>query len=423
MKNTKNFAFTNIISRHNSKNQLLIKNRSININKILQMKQWIQVANYKTYTTLNIKKIGSTITIKNISRLYSTNNVSSTLLNIINPLSNPKLENNKQTFKNNLGPGGELKPNYISGLTQADGSFNCGITVTKSNNNLNLRFRPKFEIVLDKDSKDVLIAIQHFFNCGTISKENKDGSVNYVVSNLIDLKNIIIPHFLNYPVLFNKLHAFQLLCKIVKLMEFKHQLRDKVEILRLAISMNVVSRRTKEHINYLYSILGIASDKILPNISDNINTITSEITPEFIAGMIDGDGSFYIIFTKELNVLPAMKQCYGKNCSLFEPYFKKYFGNIGQIEEKANLRIWTLRNLNLFINNVIPFMDANPIHTAKKDHYLIWKEVCLILNTESKLSQQSLIKLVNLAYNMNKEGKRRKITKDKYLELIDKHFN
>jgi hypothetical protein len=122
-------------------------------------------------------------------------------------------------------------------------------------------------------------------------------------------------------------------------MEYKHSARDNVKLLRLAISMNIGSRRTPEQIDNLYNILNVSPDKILPNISDNIKSITSEITPSFLAGMIDGDGSFYITFSGQLKLIPSMKQCYGKNCALFEEYFKHYFGDIGQIEIKDNLRI------------------------------------------------------------------------------------
>ncbi|WP_219818029.1 hypothetical protein, partial [Pseudomonas aeruginosa] len=67
-------------------------------------------------------------------------------------------------------------------------------------------------------------------------------------------------------------------------------------------------------------------------------------------------------------------------------------------------------------------MDTNPIQTEKKEHYKIWREVCLILKNESPLSKSSLLKILDLAYNMNKEGKRRKLSKDKYLELINKNL-
>ena len=220
------------------------------------------------------------------SKHYSTSKNSNTLLDlkINNNITNEK---NNNLINNQLD---KLNPNYISGLTQSDGSFSCGISIIKSKKGNKLRFRPKFDLCLDKDSINALNAIKQYFGCGQITNEQPDRSVSFIVSNLKDLKNIIIPHFFNYPVFFNKLHAFQLLVNIVNLMEDKKEYRDNATILRSAISMNTASRRTKEQINILYSIIGISFDKILPKIPYNIKTITSKVTTEFIAGMIDPIG-------------------------------------------------------------------------------------------------------------------------------------
>lgn len=305
--------------------ELYKKNSLISNNKILHFNKLIESIEN------NINK-----------KLYSTLPISPPLLDIKNNNTNNTINSKNTTvINNNLVPKPEVKidPQYISGLTQADGSFNCGIRVIKSKDKFNLRFRPKFDLVLDKDSINVLKDINLYFGCGSVSKVKSDGSVSFVVSNLTDLKNVIIPHFLNYPVFFNKLHAFQLFVKIVKLMENKNKYRDRVELLRLAISMNTASRRTQEQINHFYSILGISSDKILPNIPDIITTITSKVTPAFLTGMIDGDGSFYLIFTNNLKIIPVIKQCYGSNCAPFEEIFKKYLGDIGKVEILSNLRI------------------------------------------------------------------------------------
>lgn len=67
-------------------------------------------------------------------------------------------------------------------------------------------------------------------------------------------------------------------------------------------------------------------------------------------------------------------------------------------------------------------MDSNILHTQKKEHYQIWKQVCLTIRDEPKLTKKSLLNLVELSYNMNKEGKRRKLTKDQYIQLIENTF-
>jgi hypothetical protein len=46
----------------------------------------------------------------------------------------------------------------------------------------------------------------------------------------------------------------------------------------------------------------------------------------------------------------------------------------------------------------------------------------LTIKDEPKLSKISLLKLVELAYNMNKGGKRRKIPKDEYIQIIQNTF-
>lgn len=113
--------------------------------------------------------------------------------------------------QNNLGF--VMKPGYITGLTQTDGTFFC--TVSMSANHLfGLQFRPQFAITCDLDSSYVLEAIKLYFNCGNIYINKKSQSAEYVVSSLTDLVTIIIPQFKDHPLFCGKLHAFQLFSKI-----------------------------------------------------------------------------------------------------------------------------------------------------------------------------------------------------------------
>jgi hypothetical protein len=45
---------------------------------------------------------------------------------------------------------------------------------------------------------ELLKMVKNFFNCGN-ARHNKDGTVDFEVLNFLSLKNIIIPHFLRYP--------------------------------------------------------------------------------------------------------------------------------------------------------------------------------------------------------------------------------
>jgi hypothetical protein len=113
-----------------------------------------------------------------------------------------------------------LTPDYISGLTQTDGSFFCNIKIS-TKHRFGLQFNPKFTITADLDSRFVLDGILAYFNCGRITVNVKNHTAEFEVVKIEELKNIIIPHFLNYPVVCAKLHAFNLFYKIVDALHSK----------------------------------------------------------------------------------------------------------------------------------------------------------------------------------------------------------
>ena len=93
-----------------------------------------------------------------------------------------------------------MSPDYITGLSQTDGSFFCSV-IMSSRHKFGLQFRPKFTITADLDSKHVLDSIKVFFNCGKVTINNKNHTAEFEVVILKELYEIIIPHFLKYPLL------------------------------------------------------------------------------------------------------------------------------------------------------------------------------------------------------------------------------
>ena len=63
-------------------------------------------------------------------------------------------------------------------------------------------------------------------------------------------------------------------------------------------------------------------------------------------------------------------------------------------------------------------MDANPLFSERANHYKIFKEVSIILSKEKPLTLETKLKIVELAYNANKNGKRRRLTKSDYIKLL-----
>lgn len=228
-----------------------------------------------------------------------------------------------------------LTPGYISGLTQADGSFSCTISLLK--NGL-ISFIPVFDITADLDSKHVLYAIQAYFGCGIVKINPAiNHSASFQVTKKMDLINIIIPHFLKHPVFCSKLHAFNLFHAIVVELLAREKgsgNEGKLEIVRKVLSMNEFTSRKPERIAKILAALGLINDESLDLIKNKNTSIETIITFDFIAGMIDGDGSFFVSFEKSGRIRTG----FGLTCDTASlpllNAIREMFKNVGSIQKK-----------------------------------------------------------------------------------------
>ena len=323
-----------------------------------------------------------------------------------------QMNQNKVEFK--------MTPGYITGLTQTDGTFFCIVTLSAAHL-FGLQFRPKFSITCDLSSIHVLNAIKRYFGCGYVFVNEKTHSAEYVVASLTDLVTIIIPHFKEYPLFCAKLHSFNLLTTIALALFNKENRTEegRRDLLILALSMNKTTNRTKERIDLLFSKLGIEDTKDIKLVSNLINSIDTEISDDVLAGIIDGDGSFYISFQRNGKITTGFKVV-GDSMSrpLLEAIQRKLNG-IGTITTGTkNELILTVSGLNQVNDILIPFMDLNPLLSERASHYEGFKHVSQMLKNKKPLTLEDKIELVELYYNSNKDGKRRLFTKSEYLEIL-----
>ena len=302
-----------------------------------------------------------------------------------------------------------LSPGYISGLAQTDGSFFCSVAIS-TKHRFGLQFRPKFSLTADLDSKYVLDSIAQYFGCGKVNTNLKTHSAEYLVERIEDLQNIIVPHFLNYPVFCAKLHAFKLFSQIVSTLSTKDNrtIEGRIELLKMALSMNITTNRSKDRIDLLFSLLGVSDTKDIEFIENTITNITSPITDNNIAGIIDGDGSFYVSFNKNGSGAPRLwRSSVSAACGrdralaiktgfsitgdkdsrpLLEGIQEKFKG-IGSIKEGSKHElVYTITGLNQIIDVLIPFIDNNPLFSERASHYDKFKTVSLILKSEQPLT-------------------------------------
>jgi len=185
--------------------------------------------------------------------------------------------------------------------------------------------------------------------------------------------------------------------------------------------MNVTTNRKIERINILYALLGQKGAKEYEKelIINNINSINTPISNDFISGFIDGDGSFFISFQKDTKIKIGFNITNDKDSKPLLEKIKIKFNNIGTIIEGTKKElVYVVNGLNQINDNLIPFMDENPIFSERASHYDKFRTVALLLKREKPLTLKNKINIVNLAYEMNKKGKHRILSKSQYIDLL-----
>jgi hypothetical protein len=68
----------------------------------------------------------------------------------------------------------------------------------------------------------------------------------------------------------------------------------------MALSLNLTTNRKKERIDLLFSLVNVFENKF-----KEVNSLTKNL----ISGLIDGDGSFYVSFSKDGEIKPGFSLC------------------------------------------------------------------------------------------------------------------
>jgi len=109
-----------------------------------------------------------------------------------------------------------LNPYYVTGFTDAEGSFLINIQ-PRSVLNLGYSISLSFKLKLHSKDRELLQRILNFFNVGKIYTR-KDGYIEYIVNPMKDMQ-VIINHFNNYPLIsqkFSDYKIFKLVFELIK---------------------------------------------------------------------------------------------------------------------------------------------------------------------------------------------------------------
>lgn len=276
-----------------------------------------------------------------------------------------------------------LTPEWVTGFVDGDGCF----SIIQPRGQPNERYA--FVVSQKKRSKYVLVAMQEFFGCGSVSDSTTDQNMcQYRVGSLSDLENIIIPFFrLHPPRLDQKWSSFK-----------------------------------KLH------------DTLFPNTPLPPKQQPIQVTQEWLIGLIDAEGSFYVsrpntaknnklipqftlALTNEQAAVSAIQQYMNNKLGMTALFFPKKNSNNDCVQVSNKPSMWKLidhctvtpSNFGNIIGSAVP--NATPViaprillRTTKHYDLIHWKYV-LGLKRAPKGSKNAKIKMVMdlLDLNPNKD--------------------
>nr|QDG01225.1 cytochrome c oxidase subunit 3 [Scytalidium sp.] len=283
----------------------------------------------------------------------------------------------------------KLQAYWVTGFSDAESSFIIRIAKDKSRL-FGIRVLPIFSIELHIRDIEVLHKIRDFFNVGSVIIRNREGKSTgiYSVQSVKDLTNVIIPHFLNYPLITQKQADFILFLKVVNLINSKEHLTEKGihEILSIRASMN---KGLTANLKALFpNVVGVER----PIISNQIIK-----SPLWLIGFVDGEGSFYLKITKlhKISLVFSITQ-HSRDSDLFN-VIKDYLG-CGVVEKpitrpnEVHLVVYSLEDL---VSKVIPIFE-NALVTQKYFDFIYFKEVSILMLNKEHLTEEGIKKILSI---------------------------
>ena len=296
-------------------------------------------------------------------------------------------------MKNNL-----LHPWTLTGITDAEGNFSASIIRMNDKRSSEFAVTVSFEIGLNAKDKVFLEQIKATFGVGNISYNPQDNTYRLKVTNVNDLSNVIIPHFIKYPLVTQKRVDFEFFAKIVEILKKKGHLNSEG-------LQQIVNLKASWHEGLSDNLKKSFPDTVLvsrPNAS-----FTGIPDPNWLSGFADGEACFYISIYKSLKsklgfaVQLVFKITQHSRDRELLMGIADYF-SCGRVEDrKTKACDFTINSFNSFDEKIIPFFLKYPLQGSKFSNFQDFKKVMEIMKVKGHLTQEGLDEIIQIKSNMN----------------------
>ena len=152
--------------------------------------------------------------------------------------------------------------------------------------------------------------------------------------------------------------------------------------------------------------------------------------PWYVTGITDGEGSFHIALYQDkrmrmaLKVIPEFHVSQNATSRQMLEELRQFF-NCGNIKinhrgrQSDQTLVLVVRNRDDLLTKIIPFFQKYQLRTTKKKDFEIFSQIVLMMSQKEHQNQVGAKKIINLAYQMNNQGKRRKTNKFDLIKIVE----
>jgi LAGLIDADG endonuclease len=150
------------------------------------------------------------------------------------------------------------------------------------------------------------------------------------------------------------------------------------------------------------------------------------LTPEYLAGFIDGEGCFSVSIHPNSNakfgwiIDPDFTINQHKQSHEFLKSIQKFLG-CGKIYEKSpdksNVLTFTVYSRRTIFEKILPLIDKHPLLSSKQNDYKLFREIVIRMQNKEHHNIEGFHRIVKLAFSMNAHGKQRAYSLEAVLRL------
>jgi hypothetical protein len=288
-----------------------------------------------------------------------------------------------------------LDPNFITGFTDAEGSFTILITESKTCK-IGWTVRARFQIRLHSKDLPLLKEIQSFFGgIGNIYTSSKDQTATYRIEDIKSLTNVIVPHFESYSLQSAKRIDYELWKQCINLKEAEKSLTlsslEKIIAIKGAINLGLSDKL----INLFPLVKPITRPEFFVN--------KAKLNPHWISGFTTGEGCFSFSINGD-SIKPSFSIGLHKRDEPLLLKILEFFNSKANLysygaHTSVELKISAKSDFNTFL---IPHFNKYPLSGVKLYNYIIWREMVELITNKAHLTPNGIAKLRELQSTLNK---------------------